>query len=110
MVLAGAGEIVRVSSEESSGLPSPTETETDEREKVDLKIVFNKQKLDLTFPLDELVSSLKTEIEKLTGVPVAMQKVMFKGKYRSEGLFVLFILSKKVWRLKFLSVVLFRMD
>lgn len=47
---------------------------------VDFKVVFNKQKYDISFPLDNKVSALKTHIQTLTGVTPAMQKLMFKGK------------------------------
>ncbi|ELT92155.1 hypothetical protein CAPTEDRAFT_182879 [Capitella teleta] len=46
---------------------------------VDFKFIFNKKKFDISFPLDDKVSELKVEIEKMTGVPAAMQKVMYKG-------------------------------
>ena len=37
------------------------------KETVDFKIVFNKQKHDVTFPLDDKVQDLKQHIEKITG-------------------------------------------
>lgn len=82
-------------------------------ETVDFKIVFNKKKFDMTFPLDSKVSELKTEIENMTrellsclsvilvsnihpiseacsvvlfpGVPASMQKVMCKGELVFES-------------------------
>lgn len=49
------------------------------RELVDLKIVWNKTKHDLKFPLDSTGSELKQKIHSITGLPPAMQKVMYKG-------------------------------
>ena len=37
------------------------------KEMVDFKVVYNKQKLDVEFPLDETVAKLKTHIQTLTG-------------------------------------------
>lgn len=51
---------------------------------VDFKLIYNKQKFDVTFDLNDTVSSLKNQIETLTNVPVAMQKIMFKGKMQDE--------------------------
>lgn len=51
----------------------------DEREKVDLKIIWNKNKYDLKIPIDNTGAQLKEKIHSLTGLPPAMQKVMYKG-------------------------------
>jgi hypothetical protein len=55
------------------------------RETVELKIIYNKQKYDVTFALDDTVDALKQYIEKLTDVPVAMQKIMFKGRMNDDA-------------------------
>ncbi|KAM4813118.1 ubiquitin domain-containing protein UBFD1 isoform X3 [Urocitellus parryii] len=49
------------------------------RELVDLKIIWNKTKHDLRVPLDSTGSELKQKIHSITGLPPAMQKVMYKG-------------------------------
>nr|XP_058893027.1 ubiquitin domain-containing protein UBFD1 isoform X6 [Kogia breviceps] len=49
------------------------------RELVDLKIIWNKTKHDVKFPLDSTGSELKQKIHSITGLPPAMQKVMYKG-------------------------------
>nr|XP_019605713.1 PREDICTED: ubiquitin domain-containing protein UBFD1 [Rhinolophus sinicus] len=49
------------------------------RELVDLKIIWNKTKHDVKFPLDSTGSELKQKIHAITGLPPAMQKVMYKG-------------------------------
>ncbi|XP_014661800.1 PREDICTED: ubiquitin domain-containing protein UBFD1-like isoform X2 [Priapulus caudatus] len=54
------------------------------KEMVDFKVVFNKQRLDVSFPVDDKVSSLKAHIHKITGVTPAMQKLMFKGLMQDE--------------------------
>ncbi|XP_061703377.1 ubiquitin domain-containing protein UBFD1 isoform X2 [Syngnathoides biaculeatus] len=50
-----------------------------EGEMVDLKIIWNKIKYDLRIPLDSTGAKLKERIHSLTGLPPAMQKVMYKG-------------------------------
>uniref|UniRef100_A0A8C9S598 Ubiquitin family domain containing 1 n=2 Tax=Scleropages formosus TaxID=113540 RepID=A0A8C9S598_SCLFO len=49
------------------------------KEMVDLKIIWNKNKYDLKTPLDATGANLKERIHSLTGLPPAMQKVMYKG-------------------------------
>ncbi|XP_023672331.1 ubiquitin domain-containing protein UBFD1 isoform X2 [Paramormyrops kingsleyae] len=51
----------------------------DGKETVDLKIIWNKNKYDLKIPLDGTGANLKERIHSLTGLPPAMQKVMYKG-------------------------------
>ncbi|NXP41325.1 UBFD1 protein, partial [Leiothrix lutea] len=49
------------------------------RELVELKVIWNKNKYDVKFCLDSTGAELKQKIHSLTGLPPAMQKVMFKG-------------------------------
>ncbi|XP_029997923.1 ubiquitin domain-containing protein UBFD1 [Sphaeramia orbicularis] len=51
----------------------------DKQEMVDLKIIWNKIKYDLKIPVDSTGAKLKERIHSLTGLPPAMQKVMYKG-------------------------------
>ncbi|KAG7492038.1 hypothetical protein MATL_G00009930 [Megalops atlanticus] len=51
----------------------------DGKEMVDLKIIWNKNKYDLKISLDGTGAHLKERINSLTGLPPAMQKVMYKG-------------------------------
>ncbi|XP_047427947.1 ubiquitin domain-containing protein UBFD1 isoform X1 [Mugil cephalus] len=51
----------------------------DGQETVDLKIIWNKNKYDLKIPVDSTGAKLKDRIHSLTGLPPAMQKVMYKG-------------------------------
>ncbi|KAH0631712.1 hypothetical protein JD844_019462, partial [Phrynosoma platyrhinos] len=60
------------------------EAETSEKELVELKVIWNKNKYDLKFPLDSTGADLKQKIHSLTGLPPAMQKVMFKGLVPEE--------------------------
>ncbi|XP_041363945.1 ubiquitin domain-containing protein UBFD1-like isoform X2 [Gigantopelta aegis] len=55
------------------------ETDRSSEECIDFKIIYNKQKFDVNFPLDKTASQLKVHVQSLTGVPPAMQKLMFKG-------------------------------
>ncbi|KAG8557664.1 hypothetical protein GDO81_016698 [Engystomops pustulosus] len=50
-----------------------------DKELVEFKIIWNKNKYDVKLPLDSTGASLKQKIHTLTGLPPAMQKVMFKG-------------------------------
>ncbi|XP_018094697.1 ubiquitin domain-containing protein UBFD1 [Xenopus laevis] len=49
------------------------------KEHVEFKVIWNKNKYDVKLPLDTTGASLKQQIHTLTGLPPAMQKVMFKG-------------------------------
>ncbi|KAM9099858.1 ubiquitin domain-containing protein UBFD1 isoform X1 [Sarcophilus harrisii] len=55
-----------------------------EKELVDLKIIWNKNKYDVRVPLDSTGAELKRKIHSITGLPPAMQKVMFKGLLPEE--------------------------
>lgn len=55
------------------------------QEMVEFTIIYNKQKYEVKFPLDESVDALKNHIEKLTDVPAAMQKIMFKGRMNDDA-------------------------
>ncbi|XP_072838899.2 ubiquitin domain-containing protein UBFD1 [Pogona vitticeps] len=55
-----------------------------EKELVELKVIWNKNKYDLKFPLDSTGADLKQKIHSLTGLPPAMQKVMYKGLLPEE--------------------------
>ncbi|OWK50711.1 Ubiquitin domain-containing protein UBFD1 [Lonchura striata] len=54
------------------------------RELVELKVIWNKNKYDVKFCLDGTGAELKQKIHSLTGLPPAMQKVMFKGLLPEE--------------------------
>lgn len=60
------------------------EDSDDGKEMVDLKIIWNKTKYDLKIPVDSTGSKLKERIHSLTGLPPAMQKVMYKGLLPEE--------------------------
>ncbi|KAK6169078.1 hypothetical protein SNE40_020199 [Patella caerulea] len=53
-------------------------------ERVNFKVIYNKSKYDVNFGLDETVKELKEHIQTLTGVPQAMQKLMFRGLAKDE--------------------------
>ncbi|XP_064609055.1 ubiquitin domain-containing protein UBFD1-like isoform X2 [Liolophura sinensis] len=69
---------------EEGGGSAKEEEEKQSKETIDFKVIFNKQKYDVTFPLDSTIGSLKTHIQTLTGVPSAMQKLMFKGLAKDD--------------------------
>ena len=49
-----------------SELKTPVQ-ETESKDLVDFKVVFNKKKYDVSFPLDETIAKLKTHIQEITG-------------------------------------------
>ena len=48
-------------------------------EQVDFTIIFNKERLRVKFPSSSTIGSLKEHIQTLTGLPSAMQKLVYKG-------------------------------
>ncbi|XP_069725937.1 ubiquitin domain-containing protein UBFD1 isoform X2 [Phaenicophaeus curvirostris] len=54
------------------------------QELVELKVIWNKNKYEVTCGLDSTGAELKQRIHSLTGLPPAMQKVMFKGLLPEE--------------------------
>ena len=63
----------------SQGNDSP-----EEGEKVDFKVIFNKKKYDISFPLDADVGALKAHLQPTIEIPPAMMKVMIKGLAKDE--------------------------
>jgi len=53
-------------------------------EMLELKIVFNKKKYDITFDVTETVGALKSHLQDIIGVPSTMQKIMIKGLAKDE--------------------------
>ncbi|XP_057717405.1 ubiquitin domain-containing protein UBFD1 isoform X3 [Corythoichthys intestinalis] len=65
--------------QDSSSISNGNDNTEEEGEMVDLKIIWNKIKYDLRIPLESTGARLKEKIHSLTGLPPAMQKVMYKG-------------------------------
>jgi len=59
-------------------------SEEETGEKVEFKVIFNKKKHDVTFPLDNDIGALKSHLQPLIGIPPAMMKVMIKGLAKDE--------------------------
>ena len=53
-------------------------------EKVDFKVIYNKKKFDVSFPIDSDIGALKAHLQTLIGIPPAMMKVMIKGLAKDE--------------------------
>ena len=53
-----------------------------DKETVDFKIIYNKKKFDVTFPLDDTVTSLRKHVETLTGYIAYSYIYIFFPKYR----------------------------
>lgn len=65
---------------ENSAATSKDET----KEMIDFKIIYNKRKIDVNFPLDDTVKNLKAHLQDIIAVPQAMQKVMIKGLAKDD--------------------------
>ena len=50
---------------------------------IDFTVVYNKQRLPVSLAHDSTILELKEHIKDLIGVPSAMQKIVYKGKYSS---------------------------
>lgn len=48
-------------------------------ENIDVKVIYNKKKYDVSVPADLMISEFKQKLQGLLGVPDSMQKLMFKG-------------------------------
>ena len=46
-----------------------TEEDGDDVEKVEFKVIFNKKKTDVSFPLDSDVAALKVHLQPIVGIP-----------------------------------------
>ncbi|XP_058792743.1 ubiquitin domain-containing protein UBFD1 isoform X3 [Phymastichus coffea] len=51
----------------------------DSREKIDFKVICNKNKIDVTFPLDGTIAELKDHLQSIVSIPTSMQKILIKG-------------------------------
>uniref|UniRef100_H2YJ85 Ubiquitin-like domain-containing protein n=1 Tax=Ciona savignyi TaxID=51511 RepID=H2YJ85_CIOSA len=60
---------------------SKEEVENVEAEKINFKLMFNKQKLEIAWDPNKTIKTLKTHIQSLTGVGPGMQKLMFKENF-----------------------------
>ncbi|XP_060535848.1 ubiquitin domain-containing protein UBFD1-like isoform X1 [Cylas formicarius] len=49
------------------------------QETIDIKVIYNKKKYDVSAPSDSSISEFKKQLQGLLGVPDSMQKLMYKG-------------------------------
>ena len=71
--------------ESNDGKTSATATEDENGgEKVEFKVIYNKKKYDVSFPLDKDVAALKAHLQAVIDIPPAMMKVMIKGMAKDE--------------------------
>ncbi|KAK9309184.1 hypothetical protein QLX08_001130 [Tetragonisca angustula] len=61
-----------------------TTSQNPPQENIDFKVIYNKQRININFPLDGTVAELKTHLQNIISVPQAMQKVMIKGLAKDE--------------------------
>ena len=69
--------------ESNDGKTTATEDENG-GEKVEFKVIYNKKKYDVSFPLDKDVAALKAHLQAVIDIPPAMMKVMIKGMAKDE--------------------------
>lgn len=69
---------------QSKGDSVPTTSQDPPRESIDFKVIYNKQRISVNFPLDGTVAELKTHLQNIISVPEAMQKVMIKGLAKDD--------------------------
>lgn len=61
-----------------------SESLEDTQEKIDFKVIFNKKKIDVNFPLNGTIAELKDYLQEVISVPRDMQKVMIKGLAKDD--------------------------
>ncbi|XP_076656316.1 ubiquitin domain-containing protein UBFD1 isoform X1 [Halictus rubicundus] len=61
-----------------------TDLQDPPQEKIDFKVIYNKQRINVNFPLDGTVAQLKAHLQNIISVPQAMQKVMIKGLAKDD--------------------------
>lgn len=59
-------------------------SENSSQEKIDFKVIYNKQRINVNFALDGTVAELKAHLQNIISVPQAMQKVMIKRLAKDE--------------------------
>ncbi|XP_076032944.1 ubiquitin domain-containing protein UBFD1-like isoform X2 [Oratosquilla oratoria] len=69
---------------EATEAVADTAEEKKDQEMVNFKLIFNKTKYDIEFPLDNTIKQLKEHLQSLIYVLPAMQKVMIKGLAKDE--------------------------
>ena len=80
----GGGDPPEGSPSEAKAAKVSNEANQDEGEKVDFKVIYNKKKYDVSFPLDSDVGALKVHLQPVIDIPPAMMKVMIKGLAKDE--------------------------
>ena len=77
-------ETTCVTVNDTTGECSSESAETTSENIVSFRVVWNKKNYDVTFNANVSVGNLKKHIESLTGIPVTMQKLMFKGLVKDD--------------------------
>lgn len=81
--LTDHGEAAKRPATEAASPPSEAPS-TSEGDTIEIKIQFGKVSKVVRRRLASTVGELKAEIERETGVPVANQKLLFKGQLKDE--------------------------
>lgn len=68
--------------------PPPEEKETKPpAEVIDVKVIYNKNKYDVSATSDTSIADFKKQLQELLGVPDSMQKLMYKGLLQDSQTF-----------------------
>ncbi|CAH0546505.1 unnamed protein product [Brassicogethes aeneus] len=59
--------------------PDKNQVNNVESEPIQIKVIYNKKKYDVSVRPDDTIASFKEQLKDLLGVPEPMQKLMFKG-------------------------------
>ncbi|XP_046659519.1 ubiquitin domain-containing protein UBFD1-like [Homalodisca vitripennis] len=82
---ASGGEyVIKTGAQEVAIEPLKLETNLPTSETIDFTVIYNKNKYDVQFPLDDNVGQLKKHLEDVIGIPYSLQKVMIKGLAKDE--------------------------
>ncbi|CAH1983881.1 unnamed protein product [Acanthoscelides obtectus] len=78
-------EIEEASKGTEKGEASPIElTEENKGESIEVKVIYNKKKYDVTTTTETKISEFKKQLQGIVGVPDSMQKLMFKGLLQDD--------------------------
>ncbi|XP_054288770.1 ubiquitin domain-containing protein UBFD1-like isoform X1 [Macrosteles quadrilineatus] len=76
--------VIKNHAKETAIEPIKMEPNLPAAEIIDFTVIYNKNKHDVQFPLDDNVGQLKKHLEDVIGVPHSLQKVMIKGLAKDE--------------------------
>lgn len=79
LVESSESKIVKTDSDSTEIKTNNSVDDAVSKESVEIKVIYNKKKYDVTTTSDTTILELKKHLQGLLGVPDSMQKLMFKG-------------------------------